>query len=196
MGRNIEFNKQEVQNKAMNLFWKKGYESTSLSDLLTEMRLSKSSFYQTFQSKHILFESCLSYYAKSLIEDIVFEYKESLNSFLFFEKFLNDIANNTQSEIGQKGCLLMNTATEFSQRDILLSKIVDQSLKKIETTFIKIIMKGQFENNLSKTISPETLAPFLMTIICGLKSRSKAGVSKNILLTTVNITLELIQEKN
>lgn len=50
----------------MQLFWRQGYEATSLQDLLREMRLSKSSFYQAFGSKHALFGRCIDHYRDSL----------------------------------------------------------------------------------------------------------------------------------
>jgi TetR/AcrR family transcriptional repressor of nem operon len=54
-GRPREFNVVVARDAAMQLFWTQGYEATSLNDLLSAMNLSKSSFYQTFESKHALF---------------------------------------------------------------------------------------------------------------------------------------------
>ncbi len=59
IGRPLQFDPEQVLDAAMQVFWASGYDATSLQDLLQAMRLSKSSFYQTFGSKQQLFERCL-----------------------------------------------------------------------------------------------------------------------------------------
>jgi TetR/AcrR family transcriptional regulator, transcriptional repressor for nem operon len=61
-GRPLEFDPDIALQAAMQLFWCKGYESSSVQDLITTMEVSKSSFYQTFKSKHILFQRCIVNY--------------------------------------------------------------------------------------------------------------------------------------
>jgi TetR/AcrR family transcriptional repressor of nem operon len=64
MARNVEFVFQEKIEKAMHVFWEKGYKGASLSDLTHAMKLNKSSLYNSFGDKHELFKECLKYYIK------------------------------------------------------------------------------------------------------------------------------------
>ena len=66
-GRPIEFDPDAALTDAMQLFWRKGYENTSLPDLLDAMQLSKSSLYQAFGSKQALFERCMTRYGDFMI---------------------------------------------------------------------------------------------------------------------------------
>ena len=66
-GRPREFDADGARDIAMQLFWSHGYDATSLSDLLLAMDLSKSSLYQTFESKLSLFELCLERYREILV---------------------------------------------------------------------------------------------------------------------------------
>ena len=70
MARPREFDATEALSKAMDVFWTKGYEATSLCDLLEAMDLSKSSFYDTFGSKHEVFLDTIRYYKKTMTAQI------------------------------------------------------------------------------------------------------------------------------
>lgn len=67
IGRPIEFNPDEVVGAAMRAFWAKGYEATSLQDLLHATRLSKSSLYQAFGGKQLLFGRCMESYTDQMV---------------------------------------------------------------------------------------------------------------------------------
>ncbi|PGX89398.1 TetR family transcriptional regulator, partial [Bacillus cereus] len=62
MGRNISFNKEHALNKAMYLFWEKGYDATSISDLIETMGISRSTLYSSFGDKDELFKQVLEQY--------------------------------------------------------------------------------------------------------------------------------------
>src|SRR5690348_5749857 len=64
MGRTKEFDRDQVLRKAMTVFWKKGYEATSIPDLLEAMGLSRSSLYETFQDKQSLYYEAIQHYKK------------------------------------------------------------------------------------------------------------------------------------
>ena len=82
MGRPREFNTEEALEKAMKVFWAQGYEAASLHDLTRAMAISKSSFYDTFGSKHDLFISAIKHYNKTvasrLISEIIRQAPDSL----------------------------------------------------------------------------------------------------------------------
>ncbi len=130
------FDRSEVMKKAINLFWVKGFEATSLSHLTKELGIGKGSFYNSFGSKRELFDSCLAIYREggiSVIEEIL--YSES-DPILGIRKFLEFQSKNLLLDPYAKGCLIANTSAEMSQdkeiesfllenNQILKSKIVD-----------------------------------------------------------------------
>ena len=66
MGRTLAFNHSSARDKALVLFWRKGYQATTLDDLLQAMEISRSSFYASFTDKRSLFLDCLDLFAQRL----------------------------------------------------------------------------------------------------------------------------------
>ena len=71
MGRPREFNAEQALEQAMEVFWARGYEATSLQDLIGAMEISKSSFYEAFGSKRELFLSAIGHYIDTRTENVV-----------------------------------------------------------------------------------------------------------------------------
>lgn len=130
------FNRSEVMEKATNLFWRKGYEATSLNDLTQDLGIGKGSFYNSFGSKRALFDSCLSMYREGGIAVIEQVLNSESDPILGIKKFLDFQAENLLLDPYSKGCLLANTGAELAHdkeissfllenNQILKSKIVD-----------------------------------------------------------------------
>ena len=77
IGRSLQYDPDKALNTAMQLFWRKGYELTSLQDLLRATRLSKSSFYQAFKSKSELFKRSIQSYKSQLTDNLQLQLKQA-----------------------------------------------------------------------------------------------------------------------
>ncbi len=130
------FDRSEVMKKAINLFWTKGYEATSLNDLTQELGIGKGSFYNSFGSKRELFDSCLSMYREGGISVIGQVLNSESDPILGIRKFLDFQVENLLRDPYSKGCLIANTSAELAHdkeisrfllenNQILKSKIVD-----------------------------------------------------------------------
>jgi len=130
LGRPRGFNLETVLESAMCFFWRRGYEATSLQDLLSVMKLSKSSFYQIFESKKNLFQRCVNYYR----DDLCNRMKTRLADSTFGRAFIEDTFYARASEAakpGEKqGCLISNAANEFAQRDPVIANLVFEGKDK------------------------------------------------------------------
>ncbi|MEM7516925.1 MAG: TetR/AcrR family transcriptional regulator [Planctomycetota bacterium] len=177
MPRPVEFDRDVVLEQAMDVFWIKGYEATSLLDLLSAMNLSKSSFYQAFGSKEELFLTCLSHYQEALAHSFEQGIAEAPTALGFLEAYLASIADNRNKD-AMKGCLLMNTASEFAERHPEISRATKKGLNLLTRLFSGVIQQGQAEGEISKKADPAALGTFLLTTVAGLKTMAKAGTSK------------------
>lgn len=112
MSRKKQYNEDEVVEKAMHLFWKNGYETTSMQMLEKQMGINKFSIYASFGNKHGLFLETIKCYkakTKSLFEN----FKNATNGVADIKQFFHDsVAGNQQS-----GCLVTNTYNEFAESD-------------------------------------------------------------------------------
>ena len=116
MARKKQYNEEEVIEKAMYLFWRNGYENTSVRMLEKEMGINQFSIYASFGSKHGVFLECLKAY-KLREKDTFSKLKNSNNGVEDIKQFFYDsIASNQSSS---KGCLLTNTYNEFAESEDL-----------------------------------------------------------------------------
>ena len=189
IGRPLQFNPDQALDAAMQQFWRKGYESTSLQDLLNVMCLSKSSFYQTFKSKGQLFQRSIKSYQKMLVDDLLSQLKQADTGRAFLETLFMSVAKETSGPDARRGCLLMNTANEFAQEDVDIAKLVSDSLDHIITLFEKAILQGQGEGVINKDKDARSLAVYLVTNMSGLKNMVKAGADRETIKRTVKIVL-------
>lgn len=177
MARPLEFNPQEAVDRAMELFWSKGYDATSLSDLLAAMSLSRSSFYQSFGSKHRLYEQCLQHYRQSIGSQMLNELRKSSSARVFIEQLFNSIAEEVSQQKGRWGCMIMNSASAKAPFDPSVGKIVHAGAKQFEEIFYRAVKRGQTEGEISKDKDPQTLASYLVSSRSGLLAMARAGAS-------------------
>lgn len=193
IGRPREFDPDEALDKAMQLFWAKGYEATSLEDLLETMGLSKSSFYQTFQSKHQVFEQSIDRY-RELVEGTLRERLQHAKSGLaFIEDTLASVGGEACRTGRPRGCLFMNSASEFAQRDPAIDKLVREGVGKISDLFVEAVTRAQKEGEISAKRNPRSLARYLVNNFCGLNALAKTGMDAKSLSDIVGVVMTALR---
>lgn len=188
-GRPIEFDPDEALEQAMCLFWRKGYEATSLQDLLDAMALSKSSFYQSFHSKHALFENCIRLYRDQSTSQLKEKLAGAVSARGFIAATLHGIADETTGPRARLGCLLMNTASEFAQTDPAIAALVSDGIKALTDIFEQAVRLGQQQSDIARSQYPRVLAGFLVTNAGGLRNMVKAGADAQTVKQIADVTL-------
>jgi len=189
LGRPIEFDTDEVLESAMQLFWRQGYEATSLQDLIVAMGLSKSSFYQTFKSKHQLFQRCLQHYRRTLTAELRERLSRADSAKMFISDVLNNVSSETSGPDARRGCMLMNTASEFSQRDASIADIVSHSVDSFTDVFEVAILQAQQQGEIQASRDARSLATYLVSTISGLRNMVKAGADSRTIKQIVEVAL-------
>ncbi|MGX1497434.1 TetR/AcrR family transcriptional regulator [Roseibium aggregatum] len=133
-GRPRSFDEAAALESAMNVFWQKGFEATSLDDLTKAMGLSRSSFYATFGCKQTLFLRALEHYSENGIRGL----KEVA------ETATDDPVDAMMQALsdpkgGPRGCLLVNCITELAPHDDKVAEIGRRHLENIEDLFAAAI---------------------------------------------------------
>ncbi|WP_417861127.1 TetR/AcrR family transcriptional regulator [Winogradskyella sediminis] len=129
MARKKQYNEDLVVEKAMNLFWKNGYEATSMQMLEKEMGINKFSIYSSFGNKHGLFLESLKRY-KSRVNDVLVKLKNGTKGVEDIKQFFYDSISSNFKTGNQKGCFVTNTYYEFSENE-------DQLIKEQMTSFME-----------------------------------------------------------
>ena len=193
MARQEEFNRSEIIRSAMQVFWEKGYNGTSIQDLVDATGLNRSSIYNSFGSKQNLYRISLDQYADD--SNKVFQ-KALLRSSGPLDAIRNllysAIAEIKKDEQG-RGCFILNCKMELSSHDEDLKQWLLKNQEKSITLFKDLVTEGQREGQISTLNSPETLAYSLFNTFQGLRMTGILTNDPEILKEIIENTIENIQ---
>lgn len=193
MARTKVFDEEIVLNKAVNLFWEKGYNGTSAQDLVDELGISRSSLYDTYGDKFQLFKNSLLQYRKKFAGAMI----EMIEKSVDYEKTLKDIFQYVVTESLQekcsKGCFMVNSSIELAPHNSEIAQIVNDNMKDIEDALFRLIKKGQDIGQFSTSHSARSLARFIFNTISGLRVASKSGTDKKVFDDIVKVTLSALK---
>lgn len=175
MARTKEFNEDQALDKAIEIFWHKGYNGTSAQDLVNHLSLSRSSLYDTFGDKQKLFVKSLLRYQKNTQDQIIKLFEESEN----IRETLKDIFKQAVLESLEdritKGCFMVNSSVELAMHDEEIAKIVKNNGQIMEEVFTKAIQKGQDLKQISDKTDARTLARFIFNNYSGIRVLARTG---------------------
>ncbi|MDQ0206625.1 TetR/AcrR family transcriptional regulator [Alkalicoccobacillus murimartini] len=190
MARNKEFDEQEVLSKAMEVFWKQGYEKTSLQDLVDHMGIHRRSIYDTFGDKRALFIKALMHYEETITKRI----QKKVESKIKVKQAIRDVFDVIiyPDDQNPRGCLTVNAAVELSLLDSDVSKKVTEMFDKTETLFYDLIRHGQETGEISTTIDAKGYAHFIHNSLVGLRVIAKTTEDQKKMKSIVDVTLSTL----
>jgi TetR/AcrR family transcriptional repressor of nem operon len=192
IGRPVEFDREVALKAAVQLFWRQGYESTSMQDLLATMNLSKSSLYQAFGSKQALFELCVREYEHTMVGQLRRDLEAAVSGLSFIKSFLETVIAEARRLREPRGCLLLNTANEFAQHDPHIAREVARGLGGFRNVLTAAIRRGQEEGAIRTDREAATLAHFLMSNMAGMRTLAKGGAGEKTLRGIIDLILEAL----
>lgn len=142
MARTREFDEDQVLDAAMQLFWEKGYEATSLSDLTSRMGIQRPSIYSTFGDKKELFEAALRRYTMSRASDIRNRLQSHSSVKEAFSIFFADVVNEEYAGDLSKGCFCINTMVELAPHDERFEILTREHQMYLAVIFQETIERG------------------------------------------------------
>ena len=146
MARQKQYNEEEVIEKAMRLFWRYGYDNTSVRMLEKEMGINQFSIYAGFGSKHGVFLESLKCYNKKT-NDIFETLKNSNNGVEDIKEFFYNSIKNSGFKDNQKGCFVTNTYNEFAEsEDVVIKEKVTGFMNNLKEIFIEKLKMDPSKN--------------------------------------------------
>lgn len=193
MVRPRNFVQSKVLHKAMNLFWNKGYEGTSLSDLLKVTGLSKSSLYETFGSKHDLFIKSFQLYRKKRMQVLSGYLTGGVTALQGVNDFFQAVVEYETNSDRPLGCMTVNEAIELAPHNPEFQKMVQQDFLDVENAFFHAIQIGQSDGSITLSKDAKSLARYLTITLQGLNVMARAQTDKEHLKVTVDIMIQALQ---
>jgi len=158
------FSEDGAIHDAMMLFWEKGYESTSITDLLTALGINRGSLYNAFGGKKELFIKALAKYDKEIRHTSLAELESLDNPVKAIEMLFDTAVNEAVTDEQKKGCFLVNTSSEIPAHDQDVIEITRQGMHEFVAFFRRCIEVGQARGEIRKDLDPQSAAKKLLAL--------------------------------
>ena len=191
MARSKEFNEEEALDKAMEIFWKQGYEKTSIQDLVDQMGIHRRSLYDTFGDKHSLFVQTLERYESLIASQIRKQITEEMTTVESIRKIFELAVYSDNAS--PKGCLMVNTAVELSLLDNEVSQRIKSAFKQTENLIANLLIRGQARGEVASSFDSSELARYIHKALIGVRVLVKTTSDPQELESTIGLTLSILK---
>ena len=167
MARCVEFNEVEKIEKAMNVFWEKGYTATSMQDLVDAMQINRSSLYNTIGDKHQLFMKCISNY----FDTAMCEIREKVSQEKSAKQALINVITDKAAWIVDcdKGCLGIKTIFEIAPDDSEVRNLMNKNNNIFLDFLAETVQKAMDDGEMDNSEDAALMAEYIMTSFTGWK---------------------------
>lgn len=191
MARPREFDEDTVLDAAVECFWSRGYEATSIRDLIDKTGLTGASLYNAFGDKHALFQRALDHYVEGSIAERI-RRCEAMAPPEAIHAFFDEILKRSLEDKERKGCMLVNAALDVAPHDPEFQETVAGVLLRLEAFFNRCVTKGQADGTVTSSLSPEDLARHLLGVLMGVRVLARVRPDRTLLEGVVGPALALL----
>lgn len=179
MARPREFDEERVIEALTKVFWEKGYEATSMQDLVKATGLLKGSLYGAFGDKKVLYMKALAHYDKTHIQSAVDMLNGNANVEQKISNLFNAVIEGVQKGVFAGGCLLCNASMEMATVD----KAVGDSVKRTILRMREAVTVA-LRSKITSSDQAETISNSIISSYFGARVLAKAGVPVQMIIDT------------
>jgi len=191
VARSKEFDPEQALKAAVDVFWRNGYEKTSLDDLMAGMNVGRQSLYDTFGDKRSLYLKALAEYRDSTQQAMrrLFDSEHSVRD--CFAAILYGICKESRAD-HERGCLLLSANLERNLDDKHVASLVRNNQAVVELIFEKALRGAQQNGELGPEKDPAALASFMLATIQGMRQGARARSDRAALERIANVALSAL----
>jgi TetR/AcrR family transcriptional repressor of nem operon len=187
-----EFERDVVLDRAMRLFWSRGYQATSIRHLVDRMGIQRGSLYGAFGDKRGLFFAAIERYDRVMTAALLATLDAPGSGLAAIRRFFRLKVEAAQERGRPRGCLVTNSATELASRDRGTASRIGGTLGRIEAAFHRAVVRAQKAGEIDPARDARALARFLTSSAQGLSVMAKASPDRAALEDIVRVTLEVV----
>src|ERR1700761_9278376 len=188
-GRPRSFDVDAAVERAMEVFWSRGYHATAVPDLLRATRLSRGSLYAAFGDKHSLFLRALDRYIADAVARMEIEFGPRSEPVDGLRAYLAGYVDRTSGANGRRGCLLVATAMELAGQDAEAGRRVAGFFKAMEARVAAALTVAKTAGRLADGVEPSSAARILVCFVEGLRVVGKTEPARNTSQATADALL-------
>ena len=188
MARKKEFDPRQALAKAMSVFWRLGYENTSIAVLMREMGIAKQSLYDTFGDKRSLYLKALAYYRDETNVGLrqAFDSDRSVRD--GFAKLLFGLSSESREQ-HERGCLLLSANLERNTADTVIADFLRDNQATVESIFVEALRRAQKTGELSAQQDPAAVGRFFVVTIQGMRAMARLKSERKALEQVARVAL-------
>jgi TetR/AcrR family transcriptional repressor of nem operon len=195
LARPREFDEAAVLDAAIQCFWAKGYEATSVRDLADEMGIAGASLYNAFGDKRALYRRALEQYITGELQECANRIESTLPPLQAIAALFQEVIAGTLSDKDRKGCMMVNTVFELVPQDKEFAKLLSDVLTQVEGMFYRLACAGQKDGTITKAQPAKDLARFLMSVLLGIRVLARVRPERNLLEGIARSALALLDRR-
>lgn len=185
-----QFDPDEVLDRAMAVFWERGYEATSIQDVVEATGINRGSLYATFSDKKQLFLAVLAHYADRVGNPLLAELADP-DPRQAIERMFAAILRRTSDPTQPRGCLITNTALECPRSGDDISRTIAAWISQQESVLYQVLLRAQAEGSLDRGRDCRALARFFVGVAQGLNVVHKAMADPAVLQDMVRVAMQV-----
>ncbi len=175
MARKLEFDKDEALQKAMLLFWEKGYEATSMKDLVQAMAINRFSIYNTFGDKKVLLLMSLKHYRDHVLAKLIAPLKADLPAEICLENYFDRMSKQLSSASGRLGCFIQKTGQSHISSEPEVADLLQSMLGDLRSALLDVLARVRKEQAFKIAYEDETMADFILCQLQGMIVLRRSG---------------------
>jgi TetR/AcrR family transcriptional repressor of nem operon len=192
MPRPREFDETAALDAAVECFWRRGYEATSLRDLTAAMGLTAPSLYNAFGDKEELFALALERYLDRNTRGRLQRLEVTLPPKAAIARFFAEIVERSVNDRERKGCFLVNSALEIAPHHAPCRAVITKQFQSIEGFFARCILAAQAEGTVPLHLDADDVAKLLLGVLLGVRVLARTNPSRSVLEGVVRPALALL----
>ncbi|MFG1824957.1 TetR/AcrR family transcriptional regulator [Microbispora bryophytorum] len=173
MARTKEFDPDVVLERALDLFWRRGFEATSMADLVDHLGIGRASLYATFGGKHDLYVKALERYAQTRDPNLVELLSQPGPALPAVRTLVERYTEESIRDRDRRGCMIVNAATELLPDDEPVARLVEASWTGLETALTSALIRARAQGEISAESDPRVLARFVLVFLQGVRVMGK-----------------------
>jgi TetR/AcrR family transcriptional repressor of nem operon len=193
MARAKAFNEDRALDAAVDCFWLRGYEGTSVRDLTAAMGIGGPSLYNAYGDKRELFERSLRRYAERSMRERIARLEAAHRPKEAITAFVAEIVDRSLKDPKRKGCLLVNAALDVAPHDAEVGRMVSGYLDEIRGFFRRNIEAARKAGQVPRRTDPEAVSGHLLGVITGIRVLARTGADRRLLESVARPALELLE---
>ncbi|MFD0684892.1 TetR/AcrR family transcriptional regulator [Actinomadura fibrosa] len=193
MARTKEFDPDAALQDALELFWERGYEATSMADLVTRLGVARASIYGTFGGKRDLYLKALDRYLRTTDSVIMESLSQPGPVLPAVRALVERFAAESARDRPRLGCMVVNTAVELGPRDAEAARLVEASWSFLEAALTSALTRARAQRELPADRDPRMLARFLLVLFQGMRVLGRAPADDGRLQDAAHQALALLE---